>query len=231
MQPIDCGIEYSYGLPQAQELPAHAEGLAHLGTSSQKNCSIQWLDRRRRTADDSVENRKSLQSIVELYDPHTEKWEAKRCTGEAPVPGLREAAGASSSDALYTYGGENGDHKFVNSLHRLSANAFRWSELSRRNKGGVSPIAKSGAGMAVCGDMLAVLGGYGIPHGPTQRAGSSFIKNTSASDGRGWTNEFHIYHLNEGMHTCTTMTRICSLPLVVCCLGIHYPSSSQLCWL
>ena len=184
-----------------------------------------------RTADDSVENRKSLQSIVELYDPHTEKWEAKRCTGEAPVPGLKDAAGASSSDALYTYGGWDGDGKFVNSLHRLSANTFRWSELSRRNKGGVSPIAKIGAGMVVCGDMLAVLGGYGIPHGPTQRAGSSFIKKTLASDGSGWTNEFHIYHLNEGTHTCTTMTRICSLPLVVCCLGIHYPSSSQHCWL
>ena len=182
------------------------------------------------TADHSVENGKSLQSIVELYDPHTERWEAKRCTGEAPVQGLFAAAGASSSDALYTYGGRHGDGKFVNSLHRLSANTFRWSELSRRNKG-VFPIAKRGAGMAVCGDMLAVLGGYGIPHGPTQRAGSSFIKNTSASDGRGWTNEFHIYHLNEGTHTCTTMTRICSLPLVVCCLSIHYPSSSQLCWL
>ena len=184
-----------------------------------------------RTAGDSVENRKSLQSIVELYDPHTEKWEAKRCTGEAPVPGLYAAASASSSDALYTYGGRDGDGKFVNSLHRLSANTFRWSELSRRNKGGVSPIAKSGVGMAVCGDMLAVLGGYGIPHGPTQRAGSSFIKDTSKSDGRGWTNEFHIYHLNEGTHTCTTMTRICSLPLVVCCLDIYYPSSSQHCWL
>ena len=183
------------------------------------------------TADDSVENRKSLQSIVELYDPHTEKWEVKRCTGETPVPGLWDAASAWSSDALYTYGGRDGDGKLVNSLHRLSANSFRWSELCRRNKGGVSPIPKSAAGMAVCGDMLAVLGGYGIPHGPTQRAGSSFIKDTSESDGRGWTNEFHIYHLNEGMHTCTTMTRICSLPLVVCCLGIHYPCSSQLCWL
>ncbi len=181
------------------------------------------------TEDDSVENRKSLQSIVELYDPHTERWEAKRCTGEAPVQGLYAAAGAWSSDALYTYGGRDGDDKFVNSLHRLSANTFRWSELSRRNKGGVSPIAKGRAGMVVCGDMLAVLGGQGIPHGPTQRAGSSFIKNTSKSDGSGWTNEFHIYHLNEGTHTCTTMTRICSLPLVVCCLGIHYPSSSQLC--
>ena len=184
-----------------------------------------------RTVDDSVENRKSLQSIVELYDPPTEKWEAKRCTGEPPVPGLLDAASASSSDALYTYGGMGGDGKLVNSLHRLSANTFRWSELSRQNAGDVSPIAKNGAGMAVCGDMLAVLGGYGIPHDPTQHAGSSFIKNTSESDGRGWTNEFHIYHLNEGTHTCTTMTTICSLPLVVCCLGIHHPSSSQLCWL
>ena len=168
--------------------------------------------------DDSVENRKRLQLIVELYDPHTEKWEAKKCAGEAPVPGLYSAASASSSDALFTYGGRDGDGKFVSSLHQLSASTYRWSELSRQNTGGVSPMAKSGAGMIVCGDKLALLGGYGTPRGPTQR-GSSFIKETLASDGRGWTNEFHIYHLNEGMHTCTTMTRMCSMPLVVCCLG------------
>ena len=159
------------------------------------------------TEDFSGEKRKRFQRIIEFYDPHTEKWEAKECAGEVPVPGLRGAASASSSDALYTYGGWDGDGKFVNSLHRLSANTFRWSELSRQNARGDSPIAKSGAGMTVCGDMLVVLGGYGKPHGPTQR-GSSFIKNTSESDGSGWTNEFHIYHLNEGIHA---MTRINSV--------------------
>ena len=119
------------------------------------------------TQDYSVENRKRLQSVIELCDPNTEQWETKKCAGEAPVPGLRSAASASSSDALFTYGGLGGDDKFVSSLHQLSANTYRWSELSRQNTGGVSPMAKSGAGMIVCGDKLALLGGWGTPRGPT----------------------------------------------------------------
>lgn len=104
-----------------------------------------------------MENRKRLQSIVELYDPRTEQWEAKRCTGEVPNPGLCGAASASSRDVLYAYGGWDGYGKYLNSLHQLSANIYRWSELSRQDA--AAPMPKSGAGMAVCGDMLAVLGG------------------------------------------------------------------------
>ena len=181
------------------------------------------------TIDDTLENRKRLASIVEVFHPHSEHWEAKQCTGQTPAPGLRAAASAVVNDQLYSYGGIDGDDNFLHSLHQLSAKTYEWRGLNA--KGPASPMPKWGAAMVACGDGLALFGGYGIPHVPTQRAGSSFIKNTSRSDGRGWTNEFHIYHLNEGMHTCTTMTRICSLPLVVCCLGIHYPSSSQLCWL
>ncbi len=196
-----------------------------------------------RTVDDVVEKRKGLASIVEVFHPHSEHWEAKQSTGQTPAPGLWGAASAVVNDQLYSYGGRDGDCDFLHSLHQLSAKTYEWRELSA--KGPASPMPKWDAAMVACGNGLAlfggygvphgptqrVLGGYGVPHGPTQRAGSSFIKNTPGSDGSGWTNEFHIYHLNEGTHTCTTMTRICSLPLVVCCLGIHYPSSSQLCWL
>jgi len=180
-----------------------------------------------RTVDDTVEKRKRLASIVDVFHPHSEHWEAKQCTGQTPAPGLFGAASAVVNDQLYSYGGRDGD-KFLHSLHQLSAKTYEWRELNA--KGPASPMPKSFAAMVACGDGLALFGGYGIPHGPTQR-GSSFIKSIAYSDGRGWTNEFHIYHLNEGMHTCTTMTRIYSLPLVGCCLGIHYPSSSQHCWL
>ena len=180
------------------------------------------------TIDDTLENRKRLASIVEVFHPHSEHWEAKQCTGQTPAPGLRGAASAVVNDQLYSYGGKDGDNYHLHSLHQLSAKTYEWRGLNA--KGPASPMPKSEAAMVACGDGLALFGGYGVPRGPTQR-GSSFIKSTVYSDGRGWTNEFHIYHLNEGTHTCTTMTRICSLPLVVCCLGIHYPSSSQHCCL
>ena len=61
-------------------------------------------------------------------------------------------------------------------------------------------MAKDGAGMVAFSDNLAVFGGYGIPHGPTQ-PGSSFIGDTGYTDGGGWTNELHVYNLKDGMYT------------------------------
>ena len=57
-------------------------------------------------------------------------------------------------------------------------------------------MAKEGARMVAFDYKLAVIGGYGVPHGPIQ-AGSSFIEDTrpTAPDGGGWTNEFHIWNL------------------------------------
>ena len=180
------------------------------------------------TVDETVEKRKGLASIVEVFHPQSEHWEAKQSTGQTPVLGLHGAASAVVNDQLYSYGGRDGDCNFLHALHQLSAKTYEWRGLNA--KGPASPMPKLGAAMVARGDGLALFGGYGVPRGPTQRD-SSFIKSTAYSDGSGWTNEFHICHLNEGTHTCTTMTRICSLPLVGCCLGIHYPSSSQLCWL
>jgi len=158
-----------------------------------------------RTEDRSVENMKRLASIVEVFHPHSEHWEAKQCTGQTPAPGLYGAASAVVNDQLYSYGGRDGDGNLLHSLHQLSAKTYEWRELNAKG-----PASKVGAAMVACGDGLALFGGYGIPHRPTQH-GSSFIKHTDWSDGSRWTNEFHIYHLNEGMHTCTTMTHHVSL--------------------
>ena len=148
-----------------------------------------------RTQDNSLENRKRLASIVEVFHPHSEHWEAKHSNGLTPAPGLYDAASVVVNEHLYSYGGRDGDLNFLNnSLYQMSVKTYEWRELSA--KGAASPMTKEAAAMVACGDSLALLGGYGIPHGPTQPG--SFVKDTYASDGRGWTNEFHIYNLNEG---------------------------------
>ena len=153
------------------------------------------------THNDSLENKKRLASIVEVYYPHSEHWEAKQSPGQIPAPvPVYGAASVVVNDQLYLYGGRDLDN-FLHSLHKLSAKTYEWREVNAIN-GSASPMRKSHAAMVACGNGLALFGGYGIQHGPT-KPGSSFIKNTSKSDSRGWTNEFHIYHLNEGMHTRT----------------------------
>lgn len=150
------------------------------------------------TQDYSVQSRKGLASVVEVFDPHSEEWEHKQCTGQTPAPGVRSTASASCKSFLFTYGGRGGDDKLVSSLHKLSAKDYQWSKLPGK---GQSPMPKEGAAMVVCGDFLTLFGGFGVPHSPTQ-CGSSFIKASWSIDS-GYTNEFHIYHLDEGMHACT----------------------------
>ena len=149
-----------------------------------------------RTKDYSENTKRRLASVVDTFDRYTEAWEQKEVTGEAPAPGVYGAASASVDDDLFAFGGYDGS-RFNNALHRLK-NASQWIELCPENKSPEFPMAKCGAGMVAFGDNLAVFGGYGIPHGPTQ-PGSSFIKSTTFTDGRGWTNEFHIYNIKDGM--------------------------------
>jgi len=149
------------------------------------------------TRDFSENTKRRLARVVEVYDTYTESWQQKEVTGEAPAPGVHLAASASVDDDLFTFGGVDSSRWF-NTLHVLK-HATQWVELCPQNDRAESPMAKSGAGMVAFGNNLAVFGGYGIPHGPTQ-PGSSFIKDVG---GRGWTNEFHIYNLEDGMYTCT----------------------------
>lgn len=168
------------------------------------------------TEDDAKDAVQHLASVheVEVFDPCREQWAAKECKGETPATLLHDAASTSSKDALFTYGGRDGDEQFLDSLHQLSADTYKWCRLSSR---GESPMPKWLSAMVACGNDLALLGGFGIPQGPIQ-LGSSFMRS-GMRDGRGWTNEFHIYHLNKGMDTaCIYMSRICRISSVICCL-------------
>ena len=146
------------------------------------------------TKDFSVTSRKHLASVVEILDPYSELWEQRRVEGDAPSPGTYLAASASVNDDLFSFGGHDG-RNFFNTLHRLDTKTWRWCQLSPMNAEG-APMPMASGGMMRFRDNLVVFSGYGMPRGPTESR--LFVRDTRCTDGSGWTNEFHIYHLKEG---------------------------------
>ena len=150
-----------------------------------------------RDSDFSASGRKKLASTVEIFDPYLEVWEKKTTSGLSP-PGLKLGVSASLLDQLYSFGGYNDDASFYNSLHTLDPTSLEWKELRVLNQAD-GPMRKTGCGMvSYNGNRLSLFGGYGIPTGPTQ-PGATFTEDTSYTDGSGWTNELHIFNINEGM--------------------------------
>ena len=149
-----------------------------------------------RVQDFSASGRRKLLSTVEIFDPYLETWEKHHTTG-VPPPGLYFGACTSLLDSLYWFGGNDGS-SFYNSLHRLDTTTLEWREIHPLNQAD-GPMRKSGCEIvSFLQDRLAVFGGYGIPTGPTQ-PGAMFTKNTDYTDGRGWSNELHVFNITEGM--------------------------------
>ena len=148
-----------------------------------------------RTEDFSEESKQHLSSAVEIFDPYSESWEQRQVEGNAPSPGTYFAASASLHNDFFSFGGTDGGDPFFNTVHRLDTKTWCWSQVSSQNAYG-APMPKYGCGMVVFRNSLVVFGGYGRPRGPTEP--QTFIKRTNFTDGRGWTNEFHIYNLSEG---------------------------------
>ena len=134
---------------------------------------------------------------IEQFDPYLEVWHQLNTTGTAHR-GLARAASASVADQLYMYGGNSGK-RFEGVLSLLNLKTLTWSQLCQEATNVGGPMRKSSCGMVgFHGDQLAVIGGYGFPTGPTQH-GASFIRDTRFTDVRGWTNEVHIFNINQGM--------------------------------
>ena len=150
-----------------------------------------------RIKDFSEESKQHLSSVVEIFDPYSESWEQRQVDGNAPSPGMYASASASLHDDLFSFGGGDGRDLFFNTAHRLDTKTWCWSQVSPQNADG-APMPKRGCGIIAFRNSLVVFGGYGRPQGPTEL--QSFIKSTNYTDGRGWTNEFHIYNLSEGKH-------------------------------
>ena len=155
-----------------------------------------------RTKDFSVKSRRHLSSVVETFEPYSQLWERRQVEGDAPLPGTYGAASTSLHDDLFTFGGWDGRNLFSGGLHRLDTKTWRWCQLSPQNAEG-APMPKCGCGMISFGERLGVFGGHGLPRGPTEP--QSFIGST---DGRGWTNEFHIYHLKEGVYNSSVIVPV-----------------------
>ena len=66
-------------------------------------------------------------------------------------------------------------------------------------------MPKYACGMISIKDCLVIFGGYGRSRGPAEPG--SFMKDTRRTDGSGWTNELHIYHLKEGVRVVTVCSR------------------------
>ena len=147
-----------------------------------------------RTKDFSEKSRQHLSSVIEIFDPYSELWEQRQVTGDAPSPGTYGAASASLHDDLFSFGGSDGRGR-INTIHKLDIEKLCWSQVSPQDAEG-APMAKTGCEMIAFGNSLGMFGGFGVPRGPMEP--QSFIKDTRSTDGRGWTNEFHIYNLSEG---------------------------------
>ena len=130
---------------------------------------------------------------ISVYTPTKEEWTVQATTGPPP-PGLCSGGCTSIANNLFCFGGRDGS-SYVNDLHKLNLETFRWSNIPSSSKN-PSPICKAGCGLVSMDEQFLVcFGGYGI--GPTQ-PGSTFTKNIDSTDGHGWTNEFHLFDVQEG---------------------------------
>ena len=151
-----------------------------------------------RTQNFSTSGRKTLQSEIETFDTCSETWTKKTVTGAQP-PGLCSGGFAVAAETLYHFGG-NAGYSPYSSLHSLNTVTLEWKELQSKSPAD-QPMPKIDHGMVTYHDdvtSFAVLAGYGKPTTPIQ-PGSTFIQNTNHTDGRGWTNEFHLFNLTNGM--------------------------------
>jgi len=130
---------------------------------------------------------------VNIFDHYLETWQEKHTTGVPPC-GWLQGAYTAHRDLLYFFAGNNGFER-MNSLHVLDTDLLVWRDSPHSD---TSPMPKSACGMVSIGShYLATIGGYGIPTQPLQH-GSTFHKNLNFTDGRGWTNEFHVFDIAEG---------------------------------
>ena len=136
-------------------------------------------------------------TTIGIFKSQTEQWTLQSTTG-SPPHALYDGACTSIGNRLYCFGGSDWDCPF-NDLFELNTDNFQWSEILPRNDSPEWPFCKQSCGLiAVDNNNLGCFGGYGLGG---QRSGqrSLFIpceKNTEY----GWTNEFHLFDIQEGIN-------------------------------
>ena len=147
----------------------------------------------------SEKGQKSPALSLQVFHSINEKWETKTTTGDPPS-GLLEGACTTASKSLYHFGGNDGN-LFYNSLHCLESDTLQWRELhASANR----PMPKSGCGIVtyfeeeLSAPSLIVFAGYGKP-APLTKPEARFIQHTTSKDGKGWTDEMHLFNLTKCM--------------------------------
>ena len=177
----------------SKELYEPAARLAHISILAKGKVYL-WAGKTqdRSIKDDGIK----LANCIEQFDPYLEVWSQLNTAG-TPHPGLEGAACASSGEHVYMYGGAKSRYKGV--LSFLNVKSLTWSQLSPEGGTAGVPMRKAGCGMVhFHHDKLAVIGGYGFPTGPI-KPGSTSIMDARFTDGRGWTNEVHVFDLSQGI--------------------------------
>ena len=135
---------------------------------------------------------KEFTSLTSAFNPYLETWTTLNPRG-SPPSGTQCGACASVGHNLYTYGGWSGD--FDGCLHQFDTKMLTWTKLST-----TGPMKKQSCGMVGYDDKLMLFGGYGVPSIPSDPAqpGSTFVQNKEYTDGRGWSNELHVFDIQKG---------------------------------
>ena len=152
----------------------------------------------------------SRSEVVNIFDSYVEIWKERSTTG-VPPPGLYHGASTPLCEDLYYFGGYDGK-RHHNTLLKLQTGTLEWQEISQRNPAG-GPLPKEGCGMVAYEQQLAVIGGFFRM--PLQ-SGAEFIKSPTYPE-YGYTNEFHLFNIKEGVW----ISLCCSL--VFSCEGVVIP--------
>jgi len=156
-------------------------------------------------------------TVVDVFDPATEKWEQITTTGPPP-PGFIGASCTVIGLYLYAFAGRDGISYF-NNVQELNTTNLKWTQLNDANQG-EAPMAKAGAAMISYNQkILIAIGGYGfLPS--HRRSGTEYILDPGFP-GHGWTNELLCFDVNASelyvhshsftsLHTATVLCVILS---------------------
>ena len=131
-------------------------------------------------------------TVVDVFDPATEKWEQIATTGPPP-PGFINASCTVIGAQLYLYAGQAGS-SFFNNIQELNTTNLKWTQLNDANQG-EAPMAKHSAAMISYKEkILITIGGYGsLPN--HRRSGTEYILDPDIP-GCARTNELLCFDVN-----------------------------------
>jgi len=133
---------------------------------------------------------------VHCFSSTSEHWTQRKSKG-TPHPGKYGGPCTSLNGYLYMFGGLD-ETSYYNALTKLNTESMLWSLEANNIPNGECPMRKFGCGLlTVNNTTLCCIAGCGLE--PTKQPRSAFTKDTDSSDGRGCTNECHMFDAREGI--------------------------------